>query len=203
MTPRRASDYTPRPVIAGRLRILALALVALAALSLSACGNKNAQVTSADTEGVTVDVGSLGYQVQLSRQLNPRDTEDRSYLVGLPKGEPPLAPGETWFGVFLRVENNAKTDIPATGDFQIVDTQDKTFDPIPLDASANPFAYHATLVPASGVLPLPDSAAATNPIGGSLVLFRVKLSSLADRPLDLIIRSPLGPEHEARINLDV
>ena len=46
-----------------------LALIALLATGLLAagCGNKESEVHEASTEGISVDVGPLVYQVQLSR----------------------------------------------------------------------------------------------------------------------------------------
>ena len=41
----------------------------------------------AETEGIYLDVGDLKYQVQISRELNPADIEDRDYLKGLPAGD--------------------------------------------------------------------------------------------------------------------
>ena len=68
-----------------RLRVLLLAVASLALLSgLPACGNRHEVITDAETEGPYLNLGPLKYQVQISRQLNPDDLEDRVYLRGLP-----------------------------------------------------------------------------------------------------------------------
>ena len=76
--------------------------VALAALALGACGNKEDHVLHAATEGIYLDVGGLKYQVQISRVLNANDREDRDYLVDLPADQQ-LGSNDNWFAVFMRV----------------------------------------------------------------------------------------------------
>ena len=67
--------------------ILALPAV-LAALALGACGDSHTKVTTGTYAGESganapyLDVGPLKYQVQLSRQLNPANSEDSGYLAG-------------------------------------------------------------------------------------------------------------------------
>ena len=42
----------------------------------------------------------------MSRKLNPYDVEDRDYLVGIKDAAGQVSnPIQTWFGVFIRVEN--------------------------------------------------------------------------------------------------
>src|SRR3954453_13161370 len=97
-------------------------LIALAAAVLAGCGSP-ATRTVAETEGQYVDVGPLSYQVQISRYLNPGDTEDKSYLTGLPAGTTQAGNGDVWFGVFMRVKNYSdKTQTPASN-FTITDTE--------------------------------------------------------------------------------
>ena len=80
-----------RPLTVCRIRMphlvsrkLPLALLAVAAvLVLAACGNKPKISTVGDTEGTYLNVGPLTYQVQISRQLNPNDIEDQTYLQGI------------------------------------------------------------------------------------------------------------------------
>src|ERR1700747_2072299 len=43
----------------------------------------------------SLHLGNLQYQVQISRRLNPADSEDTGYLIGLPPGQK-LLPGQTW-----------------------------------------------------------------------------------------------------------
>ena len=181
-----------------RLAALALGLLALA---LAGCGDKQAIVTEADTEGVSVDVGKLVYQVQLSRYLNPADVEDKDYLMGLPAGTPGPKADETWFGVWMRVKNfTDQTQRPAS-QYTISDTEGAEYHPIPQSRSVNPFIYEANPMPAHTVLPVPESAAANGPIQGSLILFKLKTGSLQNRPLVLTIAQQGQDSAEVDIDL--
>lgn len=189
-------------MVAGRPRLLLIALVALvAAGTLSACGNKEQTVTSAATEGPYVDAGPLQYQVQISRQLNPSDQEDKGYFVGVKDPEGQLSPTEVWFAVFVKAFNPTNdAHIPAK-DFEIEDTVGKRYEPIDIPED-NVFAYRATEIPGGGQLPDIDSLANEGVIGGSMLLFKLTLDSLANRPLVLHIKTA-GTPPEAEIDLDV
>jgi hypothetical protein len=185
-----------------RPRPLLLALLALAALvALTGCGNRKDAVTSAETEGPYIDVGGLQYQVQISRQLNPRDTEDHAYFVGVPGAER-LRPNETWFAVFIRVKNPSGDFARPARDFEISDTQGHRYRPVAVGAD-NVFVYRPTPISPAGILPPPDSAAAEGPIGGAMLLYRLTLDTLANRPLELRIFSGSGPPPEGQVELDV
>jgi hypothetical protein len=187
-------------VIAGRLPTLLVALVALLGASvLAGCGNKKDIVTSADTEGIYVDAGPLQYQVQISRQLNPYDVEDSYYVRGTT--EPPPGRDDTWFGVFVRVYNPDDARKQATSDFEIHDTQGNIYKPVPLD-NTNVFRYVPTSLGEGQMIPTPGSPAFNSPIRGSLLLFRVKVDSFENRPLELIISQP-GIDEHAEVPLDV
>jgi len=129
------------------------------------------------------------------------DVEDRSYLIGLPASTAQPTGDETWFGVFMRVQNT--TDEPQTpsNDFKIVDTQDNVYRPVPMDTKINPFAYKADPIAGGSLLPEPDSAASENTIQGSLLLFKVKTDSLQNRPLELRFTGSDGTE--GVVDLDV
>jgi hypothetical protein len=189
-------------VIAGRLRTLLVTVVALlGATALAACGNKEEIRTEAATEGPYVDSGPLQYQVQISRQLNPADEEDNGYFVGVKDPEGQVRPDETWFAVFVKVFNRTgDSHIPAK-DFEIEDTVGKRYEPVEVGAD-NVFAYRATQIPSGGQLPGTDDVANEGVIGGSMLLFKLTLDSLANRPLVLHIKSA-GKPPEAEIDLDV
>ena len=175
-------------------------LIALLATAFAGCGVED-YIHEAETEGVYVDVGNLVYQVQLSRFLNPDDVEDREYLVGLPAGTSPQLPGdEIWFGVWLRVKNYTDEALTPSSDIRIVDTEENEFRPVQLD-DTNVFAYRPTPIAPDGVKPAPDTAAASGPIQGSLVLFRLTTEALQNRPLVLEIAQP-GSE-PAEVHLDL
>ena len=182
-------------------RLLLLSLVALAALAAAGCGNKTETAIVGETEGIYVGVDGLTYQVQISRILNPASIDDQGFLRGVPEDEEPTA-DEVWFGVFMRVENETDEALESTGTFRIRDTQDTEFEPIELDPKQNLFRYQARVVPPGQLIPAIDSPAYDNSIRGALLLFKVKLESLYNRPLELEIESERGGDN-AVVDLDV
>jgi hypothetical protein len=192
-----------------RLRTLSPALLATAAaLALSACGNADTKVTTGTYAGESgaaapyLDVGPLIYQIQLSRQLNPADVEDAGYLQGLSPAERALAPGQEWFGVFVQVYNEHSAEFPAASTMTITDTQGNAYTPIP-PAPTSSYAFRGGLVPAKGQLPIPDSTASFGPTQGALLLYKLHLASLDNRPLKIKIANPLDPAETASAELDV
>jgi hypothetical protein len=175
----------------------------LAALAIVAagCGNKEEVTTSATTEGTYLDLNDLKYQIQISRYLNANDVEDQTYLKGLPVGTPQPNGDETWFGVFLRVENTTDHAIEPANDFEIVDTLGNTYRPIPLDPKINTFAYEPVPVERHNLIPKEDSIPSQGAIGGALLLFKIQTTSLQNRPL--IFRFRRGSGTTATVNLDV
>lgn len=185
-------------------RPLALTL-ALLALPLAACGNKEEfePHTFGETEGAYLDVGELTYQVQISRILNPSDNEDQAYLVDLPEAEAELDPQETWFAVFVLVQNQEDEVAEAAMDFEIHDTQENVFEPVEL-GEENVFAYRGGPVQPGSTLPEPDTAARNNPsVNGALLLFKLDEESLYNRPLEFVIKSEGADPPEAGVDLDV
>jgi hypothetical protein len=185
-----------------RLRPVCTIAAAALALSLGACGDKVAKVTHGETEASYLDVGGLKYQVQISRALNPHDAEDRGYLVGVGPGDQQLTPQETWFAVFVRVQNVSGQPHPTASDYAITDTQGTVFRPLPL-AADNLFAYRPGTLDPKGIIPVADSAPAEGPIQGSLLLFKIPFANLENRPLELEIRSPQAPQESASVALDI
>jgi hypothetical protein len=183
-----------------RLTVLSAALAC--AVLAAGCGNHMETVTQGETEGIYLDVGELKYQIQLSRYINANDIEDRSYLVGLPAGTEQPTGEETWFGVFLRIQNTTDEELAPANDFVIEDTQENVYRPIPLDANVNQFAYSPEPIPPHGVIPAPDSAAAKGVIQGSLLLFKVKTETLQNRPLEFRLKRGGSPTTGV-VDLDV
>jgi hypothetical protein len=183
-------------------RLTLVAALSAAALLASGCGaDKSKPITKAETEGIYIDLDELKYQVQMSRYLNANDVEDRDYLIGLPAGTTQPNKDETWFGVFMRVENVTEKPIPAANTFEIHDTQENVYRPVPLDRKVNVFAYEAAEVPPHGKLPLRDSTADQASIKGNLLLFKVKTASLQNRPLEL--RFSRGSGTVGVVDLDI
>lgn len=184
-------------------RLLAVLAVAVAALSLSACGNKEKETTFGATEGAYLNVGNLVYQVQISRILNPMDRTDRSYLIDVPADQLQLAPDEAWFGVFVIGWNESDKTQPALTDFKITDTQNNVYTPIAIGPS-NVFAYRSHDIEPGEKEPLQNTAASNNPsVNGSLLLFKVKNSTFDNRPLQLRLHATQGEPSDAIVDLDV
>jgi len=179
-------------------RLIVISAALACALFAAGCGNKQETVTLGETEGIYLDVDELKYQVQISRYMNASDVEDRAYLAGLPSSTAQPTGEETWFGIFLRVQNTTDKTIAPANDFSIVDTQENVYRPVPLD---NPFAYKPDPIGPQSLIPQPDSVASTTTIQGSLLLFKVKTDSLQNRPLEFRFRGAEGTE--GVVDLDV
>lgn len=190
-------------------RKLLIVLSALAALSLSACSDdSHTRVTTGTYAGESgqnapyLNVGPLIYEVQLSRELNPYDPEDASYLKGLTPAQRRLGPGEEWFAVFLQVYNEGSAPHPAATELTISDTQENVYRPI-VPNRENEFAYRGGLLYPKARIPALNTVAANGPTQGALLLFKIKVVSLDNRPLELKIVDPLDPSQTAQAELDV
>lgn len=181
-------------------RYLLLATTLFATLALTACGDESAESNEAAREGVWVPVGNLHYQVQISRQLNPKDPEDGPYLQGVPADQLDLPGNQAYFAVFLRAMNTTDKYQKTASDFEIEDTQHKVYKPIAL-AKTNVFAYKSTSIKGDGgVYPIPNSPAANGPTNGGILVFKVTMASFQNRPLEFKIKQ--GGK-EAVTDLDV
>jgi hypothetical protein len=190
-----------------RSRRLATLLAALLASGgLSACGKhtaKDAAVKVAETEGIYLDVSDLKYQVEMSRQLNPNDVQDKPLLAGIPPEEQKLGPQDVWFAVGMRVQNETGDGLMPSEDVEIEDTQGEVFKPIEL-GEENVFAYRADdLIPARETYPLLDSPAFDSPSRGAIILFKLTLTGLNNRPLELKIEGRKFPKQTGIVDLDV
>jgi hypothetical protein len=185
------------PASIRRVSIVAGAI--LVGLGTAACG-RVAHPTSADSEGVYVDAGPLTYQVQISRQLNPFNVEDKEYLKGVTA--PPPKPDEEWFAVFLWATNETHLDHTTTNSFAIVDTQGNRYYPISVNPAVNPYAWTAQTLRPRGTEPAPDSTAYFGPTQGSLLLFKLNNSVYSNRPLRLEINAP-GQSRPSSVSLDL
>jgi hypothetical protein len=189
-------------------RFAVIILCVAAALALGACGDSHTRVTSGTYAGESgqnapyLNVGALIYEVQLSRELNPYDTEDRAYLTGLTPAQRALHRGEEWFGVFMQVYNETHAPHPAASSFTVRDTEGNAYTPI-AQGSVNEFAYRAGSVAPKGRIPALNTVAADGPIQGALLLYKIKLASLDNRPLELKIVDPQDPSQTASAELDV
>jgi hypothetical protein len=214
-TSLRASHPSPRtrqlPLPGARSaarKFAPVAVALLAALALGACGESHTRVTTGTYAGASgknapyLDVGPLVYEVQISRELNPYNVEDAAYLRGVPAAGRQLNPGEEWFGVFLQVYNNTSVPHPVAANITISDTEENTYYPVAL-ASTNSFAYRPELLAAKAQIPAPNTIAANGPTQGALLLYKIKVISLDNRPLTIKITDPLASTQTASAELDV
>jgi hypothetical protein len=189
-------------------KLALVALASLAALALGACGESHTRVTTGTYAGASgknapyLNVGPLVYEVQISRELNAYNVEDAAYLKGVPAAQSQLNPGEEWFGVFLQVYNNSGDPHPSATNITISDTEDNTYYPVAL-ASTNSFAYRPEQIAANAQIPAPNTIAASGPTQGALLLYKIKVISLDNRPLTIKIVDPLAATQTASAELDV
>jgi hypothetical protein len=189
---------TPRQ----KLVLLACLLAALATL---VAGCENTREHNAAREGLPEEIGHLEYNVYITRELNLHDVEDQGYYKG-----PEAPPGYALYGVWLTACNNAdEAGGPAwmaASRFEIEDTEGNRYKPIPLPKD-NVFAYQPRPLAKDECVPKAGSLAAAGPTNGSLLIFKLPLATLENRPLDLEIVSPPNPEtgksETGRIELDV
>jgi hypothetical protein len=186
-------------------RLCAVVAALLVSGGLSACGKHQSTgpIRTAETEGIYLDISDLKYQVQVSRQFNPADVQDKAFLADIPEAERELKPDEVWFGVLIRVQNETGDPLAPADDIQIADTQDEIFKPLEL-GPANLFAYRSDdLIPAGETYPLLDSPGYDSPSRGALLLFKLTLTALNNRPLELKIEGRKAPQQTGIVDLDV
>ncbi|HWB70149.1 MAG TPA: hypothetical protein VG518_09255 [Solirubrobacterales bacterium] len=170
----------------------ALAILVLG-IGASACGYKTDDTHVA--EGESVYLGDLQFNVIFSRYLNPNDTEDAAYL----EGQPEPGEGETYFGVFLLVqnENNEANALPDTATITDVDNQEYK-----LVESESLYAFpFGTEVEEQEQIPVLDSTPQQGPIEGSLALFLLPEAASENRPLTLHLANDEGEEVEIGLDL--
>lgn len=187
-----------------RLRLLAIAsLAVVSCASLTACADKSKPERFAHNEGIYFESGPLKYQVQITRQLNPRQVQDAELMQGVPLAARTARPNDLWFATFLRIEN--ETDHPQlkASQFTIRDTNGDIFHPIAVNAAANSFAYEPGILLAGDAYPNINSIPGQTDKNGKMLLFKLPLAAIALRPLVLTVTSPTNPVESGRVNLDI
>lgn len=187
-----------------RPRTFAACAIALAlAGTIAACGadHEKIGVEEPAREGLSVDIGGVDYNVFLTRQLNLSITPDKDYYEG-----PAAKPGNTLYGIFIRVCNPSEDDtLESASEIVVTDNQGEEFEPIELPED-NAFAYNAQQLTPGECIPEDGSVAQQGPTAGSMLLFDFPLEKTENRPLELEITSPGAPGHPAetkRFHLDL
>jgi hypothetical protein len=186
-----------------RSTFVLLACALIGGWALSGCSNE--RENNAGREGLPKRVKHIDYNVYITRELNLKDAEDSGYYQGR---EAP--PGFALYGIFLTACNpsdnaNGPHWLPSSN-FKIEDTQGNVFRPLTLPAS-NIWAYRARPLKQNACIPRRGSLASSGPTNGSLLIFKLPLQTLENRPLDLIITSPPNPStgkrESGRVELDI
>ncbi len=187
-------------------RSLSIVLTVVVALLLAGCGgvgnHANATDAEANNNGAYLTVGSMTYQLQVSRALNQYELEDHQYLTGLPAGTAAPTASQFWYGVFLWAQNRSNSPQPTTNQFDIVDTQGHRYYPVALNSAVNPFAWTAQSLAPQETEPGADTTAGAGPTGGAMLLFKLDTAVYANRPLTLEIHQP-GVAKPSTISLDL
>jgi len=174
-----------------------LALVA-AALFATGCGDpapdKNAQ------EGTSVVQGGISYFVQDSRELNPKDPDDRALLTGLRHVNRIDGPGQTLIGVFLQAQNEMSGSRGSDPTPVMTSAEGQSYMPITLPRS-NPYAYRGEKLAPGAEIPAPDSAGGESTEDGALLVYRLPADIfITDRPFTLAFGTGA---HAASVQLDL
>jgi hypothetical protein len=187
-----------------RLRLLVIAsLAVLAAVSLTACGNKKDVERFAANEGIYFDAGNLKYQVQNTRQLNPTNAFDSELMMGIAPKVLAKRPDELWFATFLRVENETGNPQLRARNFVIRDTNGDKFYPVAINPAANSFAYTPGLIAANSAYPNINSIPGQTDLNGKMLLFKIPRQAIALRPLTLTVFNQLNPTTSGAVHLDI
>lgn len=176
--------------------LISLLVLLASGMLLAACNHD--EVETHVIEGEPIEAGELSYKVQITRFLNGNRVDDRAYL----EGAPPEAKGRDYLAVFIQIINEGDEPAELPEGIEIHDTRDNHYEPVEVD---NPFAlnFDATIEPGKQLPPL-DSAAASGPIKGSMILFDLPENAGENRPLELIIPNESGGEvKEVKIELDL
>jgi len=196
-----------RTLNAQRLPLLVVAV--LLTIGLSSCGLSGRPVrpTVVSAEEIASGgepyfwAGNVTYQVQITRQLNPFNTEDVQYLAGV-QGAQNLPPDDLWFGVFLWAKNQTKHSVTTSDTFTIVDSSGTVYHPVALNPSINPYAWTAQTLAPDDIEPNADTTAGFGPTQGGLVLFELSDSVYSNRPLTLDIYAS-GQSKPSTVSLDL
>ena len=107
-------------------------------------------------------------------------------VKGLTPAQARLRPDQSFFAVWILVENRSQQTQTPTSDFRIIDTQHNTYRPI-VPTASNEFAYRSYALPGKGQIPDPEGPAYNSPTEGAMVLFKVSQASYDNRPLTFAI----------------
>ena len=181
-----------------RLPLLLGVLTALAAAVGPGCGEEERREPGEPrTEAQTLTAGGLRYRTIIFRQLNPLDETDARLVDLSPAGE-----GRLWFGAFITVCNVGDEARRAPEGFAVVDAFGQAYPAVDV-RQPSAFLYEPAVLDPDECLPLPDTSA-DRAGEGALLVFRLPVAALSDRPLFLRLPPEAGGAGPPlRIQLDV
>ena len=103
---------------------------------------------------------------------------------------------------YVEVYNHSSHPRLAASSVTLSDALGTAYVPV-IPGPANEFAYRGGIVPANGRLPLLDTVAANGATQGALLLYKINLVSLDNRPLTLTVVDPTNARRVASAELDV
>jgi hypothetical protein len=185
-------------------RLAALALCLLA-LGVGACGKENDESIQgtgtpgeAFREGLAEEMDGLTYNFFITRQLNTKIPPDSAFYRGPDPGR-----RETLYGVFVQVCNEGKKAEKAVEPdrFIIRDAAENEFRPLELPED-NVFAYKSRTVNPKECIPLAGSVAQQNSAAGALLVYKIPIENLENRPLELEIEGKFNLQRNERDKLN-
>jgi hypothetical protein len=136
-------------------------------------------------QGPQLRLGDLTYLVTDIRVLDRDRPADAPYLTNLQA----LPAGRAYFGVFLKIYNNADEERPSAPGYLLEPMRAPGL-VVQNQWSESPYKLdQGGMVPARGVIPVPGSPAAAGPIDGGLLLYVIKSAMTAAQPFRLIINA--------------
>jgi hypothetical protein len=179
-----------------RATIAAVWVLALAsAVGFAACNDEKQGVDEPAREGLALELNGVEYNVFITRELNTDIPPDDAYYSG-----PPPSKDEVLEGIFLQACNHTDEEQHTTDTFKVKDNQNAVYEPVALPAD-NPFAYHPRTLQPEECIPKAGSVAQLGPTAASLLLFKLPLTTIENRPLELEVEAP--PAGKLTFELDL
>ena len=173
-----------------RRPLLLLCLLALA-LGVSACGKENDESIQgtgtpgeAFREGLAEEMNGLTYNVFITRQLNTRIPPDSAFYRGPDPGKGETLYGDVRAGLQRGEGSRPRRWPPRGSSSRTARTTSSGHMPLP---DTNAFAYKAREVNPKECIPQAGSVAQQNSAAGALLVYKIPVEDLENRPLELEI----------------
>jgi hypothetical protein len=142
----------------------------------------------------------VAYSVQISRELDPLEGDDRAMIAGLPHLASLERENTTLVGVFLEAANQSAGVRRAVAAPELVSAEGQHYRPLRAPAG-NLYAYRGGALRPRQEIPAPTSPSAQTYADGSLVVYRVPTDVfITDRPFTLAFGTSA---RAASVQLDV